>query len=182
MWCYLSTFLPVPWGVKKKLCVCPWNSLPFYLPCRVSLVWHHSYSTRGRWCWRKQEAHGTSLLFIPSLNRGRRSVEFRCVPDSQALGTGSGIRRQIPFFHAYVSSVIAFCLINYFLCSKGAHLKLRRLAFNKQLCVSAVAASLGLSARRSPKWSASLTQHYFQDRLSPSVYDSSLQRGRLEQL
>lgn len=131
--CHLSASLGG--RVKEKLWVGASESLTFHSPCEDTRTCQQSHITRGRWCWQKREADGTSLSFISPLNRGRRSVEFRWVPDSQASGTGSGIRIQIPYFHEYVSSVIAFCLITLFLYSKSAHLKWRRLAFYKQLCV-----------------------------------------------
>ncbi len=136
-WCHLSTYFAVPWGgrAKRSSWLRQESLYHFISHCRASCAYQQSYITRGRWCWHKREADGTSLSFIPPLNRGGRSVEFRWVPDSQAFGAGSGIRRQIPFFHAYVSSVIAFCLITFFHFLKGAHLKWRWLVFYKQLCV-----------------------------------------------
>lgn len=110
--------------------------LLFYSPePGVSVVYYLSHLMWGRWYWWKQEADATSLLSTLSLIRDRRSVEFRCGADSQAMGTGSGIRGQIPLFHVCVNSVVAFCLITPFLFSKRTHLSWRRLALYKRLCV-----------------------------------------------
>lgn len=43
--------------------------------------------------------------------------------DSQSLGTGCGIRRQILFFNAHVSSINPFSLSTYFCYPKGIHPK-----------------------------------------------------------
>lgn len=52
------------------------------------------------------------------------TIEFRHRSDSQSLGTGCGIRRQILFFNAHVSSSInPFSLSTYFCYPKGIHPK-----------------------------------------------------------
>lgn len=50
-----------------------------------------------------------------------QSIELRRRSDSQSLGAGCGIRRQIPFFNAHVSSSNPFCLSTYFCYPKGIH-------------------------------------------------------------
>lgn len=51
------------------------------------------------------------------------TIEFQHRSDSQSLGTGCGIRRQILFFNAHVSSINPFSLSTYFCYPKGIHPK-----------------------------------------------------------
>lgn len=108
----------------------------YYFICNVVLLWMIiSHISMRQMMLIKTGGWWDVFLIHPFFELRQTISEFRCAPDSQALGTGSGIRRQIPFFNVYVSTVIAFCVITYFRYSKGVHLKWRRLAFYKQLCV-----------------------------------------------
>lgn len=103
---------------------------PFHLPFGASLpIFHRT--------WREADGvdGGRRLMGDASSPYSLWSAEFRCAADSQGLGTGSGIRGQIPRFHMYVGGIAEFCFITSFLFSKGAHLRWRWLVFYKQLCV-----------------------------------------------
>lgn len=85
----------------------------------------------GRQNWVQPSWFYVSCTDVPAQQHNKRqetgrappTIEFRHRSDSQSLGTGCGIRRQILFFNAHVSSINPFSLSTYFCYPKGIHPK-----------------------------------------------------------
>lgn len=151
-----SAYLPVHWGAGGRRSRGLVQESLYEFICHVELFSGLSsltdaYLMRGTWCVWMQESDEHPSHSYPLWTRGRRSTEFRQHPWFPGLTDRKWDYRTNPIFHVYVSSIITFCLITYFLFSKSAHLKWKRLGFSKHLCSFGCCCLTGQISQGKPK-------------------------------